>query len=151
MSDIGKKISDRRKQLGLTLEEVGDAVGVGKSTVRKWENGIIKNMRMDKVKSLANVLQINYSDLIPGVVVPNVRIESNSTPKVLFPPKGSKVAFTKDPNSVETVAEVGFSRPQFQGASIDPETEALLKAWKIAEPDKRKEIVRVVKAMVKED
>ena len=33
--NIGKIIEERRKELGLTLEEVGNAVGVSKSTVKK--------------------------------------------------------------------------------------------------------------------
>lgn len=35
----------RRLELGMTLEDVGYFVGVGKSTVRKWENGMIDNMK----------------------------------------------------------------------------------------------------------
>lgn len=53
----GDKIYELRKQLGLTLEDVGDAVGVGKSTVRKWEKGMIQNMRRDKIHALAVVLK----------------------------------------------------------------------------------------------
>lgn len=59
MSEIGSLIFDRRKELGLTLEEVGNAVGVSKSTVKKWENGFISNMRRDKIEKLASVLQIS--------------------------------------------------------------------------------------------
>ena len=65
MEDIGKKIYFRRKELGLTMEEVGQAVGVGKSTVQRWENGIIKNMGRDKIAALANVLQISPIELVP--------------------------------------------------------------------------------------
>lgn len=54
------ELKDRIKYLralhGLTLEQVGDYVGVGKSTVRKWENGIIANMKRDKIAKLAEVL-----------------------------------------------------------------------------------------------
>lgn len=53
---LGEKIKTLRKEQGLTLEQVGDAVGVGKSTVRKWENAIIANMRKDKLVSLAKAL-----------------------------------------------------------------------------------------------
>ena len=35
MCEISKKILNRRQQLGLTLEEVGQAVGVGRSTVQR--------------------------------------------------------------------------------------------------------------------
>lgn len=49
-------IRDLRQQQGLTLEQVGDAVGVGKSTVRKWETGDIRNMGRDKIAKLARIL-----------------------------------------------------------------------------------------------
>jgi HTH-type transcriptional regulator, cell division transcriptional repressor len=55
--EMGDKIYTLRKQLGLTLEDVGNIVGVGKSTVRRWENGDIANMRRDKIAKLANALQ----------------------------------------------------------------------------------------------
>lgn len=54
--ETGEKIKTLRKELGLTLEEVGTIVGVGKSTVRKWENGLISNMRSDKIEKLAEAL-----------------------------------------------------------------------------------------------
>lgn len=66
MDEIAKRIHDRRLELGLTLEDVGKAVGVGKSTVRKWENGMIKNMGRDKIAALAAVLQIKPVELVPG-------------------------------------------------------------------------------------
>lgn len=62
--DIGTLIRTRRKDLKLTLQQVGDAVGVAKSTVKKWETGYIKEMRRDKIALLANVLQISPADLI---------------------------------------------------------------------------------------
>jgi len=65
MDEIAKRIHDRRLELGLTLEEVGKAVGVGKSTVRKWENGMIKNMGRDKIALLAKVLQISPIEIVP--------------------------------------------------------------------------------------
>ena len=66
MCEIGKKMFRRRKELGLTLEEVGAAVGVGKSTVRRWENGMIKNMGRDKIAALARVLQMSPVEFVPG-------------------------------------------------------------------------------------
>lgn len=56
---IGEMICARRKELGLTLEEVGQAVGVGKSTVKKWESGFIANMRRDKIAKLSKVLDVS--------------------------------------------------------------------------------------------
>lgn len=53
---MAKRIKDLRTAKGLTLEQVADVVGVGKSTVRKWETGMIANMRRDKIASLAKAL-----------------------------------------------------------------------------------------------
>lgn len=61
---IGEKISTRRKELGLTLEDVGNFVGVGKSTVKKWESGYIANMRRDKIAALSKILQMNPAEFI---------------------------------------------------------------------------------------
>lgn len=54
--DMARKIKELRKEKGLTLEEVANQVGVGKSTVRKWETGMIANMRRDKIAALASAL-----------------------------------------------------------------------------------------------
>lgn len=54
--NIGDKIKLLREQNHLTLEQVGKDVGVGKSTVRKWETGAIANMRRDKIALLAKAL-----------------------------------------------------------------------------------------------
>lgn len=61
---IGEKISSRRKELGLTLEDIGNFVGVGKSTVKKWESGYIANMRRDKIAALSKILQMNPAEFI---------------------------------------------------------------------------------------
>ncbi|MCP1288288.1 helix-turn-helix domain-containing protein [Mammaliicoccus sciuri] len=54
-------IKARRLELGLTLEEVGNIVGVGKSTVRKWETGDIENMKRDKIVKLSKALKVSPS------------------------------------------------------------------------------------------
>ena len=54
--DMAQKIKDLRIANDMTLEQVVDIVGVGKSTVRKWETGMIANMRRDKIAALAKAL-----------------------------------------------------------------------------------------------
>ena len=53
---MSQRIKELRQEKGLTLEQVADIVGVGKSTVRKWETGMIANMKRDKIASLAQAL-----------------------------------------------------------------------------------------------
>ena len=54
---MAQRIKALRQERNLTLEQVADVVGVGKSTVRKWETGMIANMRRDKIASLAKALR----------------------------------------------------------------------------------------------
>lgn len=55
-SGMAQRIKELRQERGMTLEQVADIVGVGKSTVRKWETGMIANMRRDKIAALAKAL-----------------------------------------------------------------------------------------------
>lgn len=58
---IGEIIFTKRKALDLTLEDVGQAVGVSKATVSRWESGDIRHMRRDKIEALSNLLGLDPS------------------------------------------------------------------------------------------
>ena len=55
-NNLSAKIKLLRKEKGLTLEQVASVVGVQKSTVRKWETGMITSMKQDKIANLAKAL-----------------------------------------------------------------------------------------------
>lgn len=57
MQEFNINLKKRRLELGMTLKNVADIVGVTESTVRKWEVGIIANMKKNKLEKLANALQ----------------------------------------------------------------------------------------------
>ena len=54
----------RRKELGLTMREVANAVGVSEATVSRWESGDIRNMRRDKIAALARALDVSPAVLM---------------------------------------------------------------------------------------
>ncbi|MFW3518644.1 LexA family protein [Staphylococcus caprae] len=74
-------IKSRRKELNLTLEQVGDLVGVGKSTVRKWETGDIENMKRDKIVKLAKALRVSPS-YIMGIEEGQSQLETLPVKKI---------------------------------------------------------------------
>lgn len=55
--DIGKRLKARREALGLTLEEVGEALGVSRATVCRYESGEI-DIKRTAALSLAKVLHV---------------------------------------------------------------------------------------------
>lgn len=58
--ELGKRIRHYRNLSGLTLEELGKRVGVGKSTVRKYEVGDIK-IDQDRLRRVADALGIDVA------------------------------------------------------------------------------------------
>lgn len=59
--EIRDILKSRRLQLGLTLSDVAEKVGVSKATVSRWESGNIANMKRNRIVALANVLEISPS------------------------------------------------------------------------------------------
>ena len=58
------KVKSRRLELGLTLEDVANRMGVSAPTIQRYESGEIQNMRRDKVKKLADALDISPAYLM---------------------------------------------------------------------------------------
>jgi len=61
---IGNRIHKKRKDLGLTMLEVAQKVGVSEATVSRWESGDIANMRRDRIALLAKALNVSISFII---------------------------------------------------------------------------------------
>lgn len=70
-------IKERRESLGYSLNELAEKIGVNRSTVMRWENGDIENMKRDKIVSLAEALKIS-----PAVIMGWEDIEEPKVAKV---------------------------------------------------------------------
>lgn len=99
--ELGKLIYNLRKQQNMTLEEVGTYVGVGKSTVRKWEKGLIENMKIDKIEKLAKCFGVTINYLLNAELnepLPMKRPEYELTEKFLQ----NYAELLKDKSFIET-------------------------------------------------
>lgn len=56
--NIGQLIRLKRKQKGMTQEQLGKAIGVSKMAISKYERNIVDNMGREKVIALSNLLDI---------------------------------------------------------------------------------------------
>ena len=56
--DIGLKLRQRRKELGLSMKEIADKIGVSEATVSRWESGQIANMKRNFVPAYAKALNV---------------------------------------------------------------------------------------------
>lgn len=64
MGSLSSVLKQRRKELGLTLAQVADMVGVAEATVQRWESGNIKTVRYDKIGKLSEALRVRPEALM---------------------------------------------------------------------------------------
>lgn len=56
---IGARIEQRRKNLGMTLDNIAQEIGVAKSTVQRYEKGTIEKIKLPVLESIARALDVN--------------------------------------------------------------------------------------------
>lgn len=57
--EIGKRIHDRRVELNMTQEDLGQAVGMNKSTVQRYETGQVKKIKLPILETIARKLNVS--------------------------------------------------------------------------------------------
>ncbi len=60
---LNEKIRKRRLELGLSVSQVAERIGVSRQTVNSWENGNIESLKVNNLFSLCNALLITPNDL----------------------------------------------------------------------------------------
>lgn len=55
----GEMIKKLRKEQGLTQEELGNMIGVGKAAINKYETGIVVNLKRSTISNLAQALHVS--------------------------------------------------------------------------------------------
>jgi len=74
MIKIGIRMRDTRKDKGLTLQDVADALGVAKSTIQRYEKGLFDNIKLPIVEAVAKCLDVNPSWLIYKSDIKDLRL-----------------------------------------------------------------------------
>lgn len=126
---VGDRIHLLRTELHLTFQELGDRVGVGASTVRKWEIGLIKDIKTDKIQKLASALNTTV-DYLMGWSEKNVSVT------------GSTVNGVVGSNSGEVNILQGYSKEEtellriFKALDVRGRNKLMNYAWSLEEGSK---------------
>lgn len=64
MGSLSDTLKRRRRDLGLTLAQIADQMGVTEATVQRWESGNIKSLRHGKIAKLAEVLHVSPAEIM---------------------------------------------------------------------------------------
>ena len=64
---FAERLRQLRKEKHMTLEELGNAIGVGRATVYKYEHGVIRNIQMDERLSCRDTFDVDLTVLDPVI------------------------------------------------------------------------------------
>lgn len=89
--DLRDILRNRRLELGLTMKQVADSVGVSEGTISKWESGNISSMRLDKAFAISKVLSLDPR-LLMGQDEDELETEMDERPDSIWIPVLGRVA-----------------------------------------------------------
>lgn len=78
--EIGKRIKFCREEAGITQEELGQTLGLNKSTIQRYESGKIVKIKLPILQAMANTLNVNPNYLALKTNNPKQNSKDNSTP-----------------------------------------------------------------------
>lgn len=89
---VNEIIKKRRKELGLTLKQVAEKLGVSESLISRYESNDVKNMGIDKIIPLAKVLDTTPAFLMGWETKKekekekeNINLETVNTDYIMIP------------------------------------------------------------------
>lgn len=105
MTALSEVMKKRRKDLGLTLAQVADAVGVTEATAQRWESGNIKSVRHEKITQLAAVLNVNPAELMGWEVPTDYPKNTYPMPEMKKIPRIGRIACGDPITAEENIEE----------------------------------------------
>lgn len=78
--DIGKRIKERRKALGMSVEDLARAIGKSRATVYRYENGYIESLPTEALVPVIDALQTSPDYLIGWTDDPTPRLKVEKEP-----------------------------------------------------------------------
>lgn len=83
--EIGVRIEARRKELGLTLDDVAQEIGVAKSTIQRYEKGTIEKIKLPVIEAIARALNVSPAWICCKTDEKNAQDNNAPLPKGIFP------------------------------------------------------------------
>lgn len=121
---VGLALQRARLSCGITQAELGQALGVKRVTVSRWERGE-RSLDITTLLTIARLLHIHPADLLPGTG-PNVYARANPMPQQSIAESPPAKAPPDDPDVAQAVALL-YQHPEL-AASVTELIETMLEA-----------------------
>ena len=79
---LNEKIKILRAQMGLSLEQLADAIGTSRQTVHRYETGVITNIPSEKVEAMAKALGTTPAQLMGWEEIPSINNIIGDIPEI---------------------------------------------------------------------
>ena len=122
-----EKVKNRREELGMTMEDLGNAIGVQKSAINKYEKGQIKKVSLITVSEIAEALGVTVGWLLDMEGM-------------------GMYGSLKD--EVKKQAEKQESE-QIENMSISEQIAAILRLWEKLKPEAKKMLLPILAELTK--
>lgn len=114
---VGDNIRRIRKSKDMTLEEVGNKVGLPRQTIQRYESGAIRNIPYDKLIAIAKALGCSGADFF-------IDETTNYTPADFYTPNNAKeiVNLIHDNATIELIKKINqlsFSNKKIVESLVD--------------------------------
>lgn len=100
MNELGNKIAQKRKDIGMTQIEFADRLNVTRQTVSRWEAGTVMP-DIDKVSDIAAVLGVSCDYLLKDGVTEDGGTVTRGVSRLMQDLKGKTVRFTFQDGSAD--------------------------------------------------
>ena len=128
-----KKVRDRRIELNMTMEDLGNMIGVQRSAINKYEKGQIKNVSFEMFMKLTDALNV-----APGYLMDVENVGVNG-PVVPDPRK----YVTDSMQSIKKENEY-IDLDKFKNSSVGDQVKMILEVWSRAKKETKKMIIPVL-------
>ena len=144
---VGEKIRKRRKELGMTMEDLGKKIGVHRSAINKYEKGITTNLKASTIVALAKAL-----DVSPVYLLDDDPPQKNILTSRLEVRPSGRTLFEQDKATIQSgFKKLEVAQPEVKEITIDPELKSVLKLWKVSSPKAKKAAVQILRTLAKEE
>lgn len=106
---IGEFVRNRRKELGLTVDELAEKMGKNRATIYRYESNYIKKLPSTVLIPLANALQVTPADLI------NAGEEETTSPDI----SSIKNIVTIHKKKIPVIGTIAAGRPIYADEHIE--------------------------------
>ena len=76
---MGERIRMLREQHGLTMEVLGNMLGIKKAAINKYENGSVENIKRSTIKEMARIFGVSPCFLMWGEEIESEQLSSDET------------------------------------------------------------------------